>query len=331
MAQAPRILTVILNWRTAEMTLRAVAAARVAMQDLPGEIVVVDNDSRDGSYERLRGELADIEGLRVLQSGRNGGFGAGNNVGIRAGFADGGRPDLVYILNSDAFPEPDAIRALYTYLRDNPEVGFAGSYIRGEDGVDHTTCFRFPSVASEFETAARTGPVSRLLARKIVTIGVPAQSGPVDWLAGASVMMRQDVLDKIGLFDEGFFLYYEETDLCFRAAQAGWRTHFVRESVVTHIGSVSTGMKGWESVPEYWFDSRWRYFHKRGGGFYALAATLSRLGGEGLFALRRLLQPSLSAGRKNFSRHLLKHTISRVGRPLESGALNRPDRIRSVS
>ena len=103
------LLTIILNWRSAEMTLRATAAALVAMQGIAGEITIVDNASGDGSFETMTAAVADRgwTRVRVLQAGRNGGFGAGNNFGIRAGLADGSRPDLIYILNSDAFPAPD--------------------------------------------------------------------------------------------------------------------------------------------------------------------------------------------------------------------------------
>ncbi len=158
---SPTVLTVILNWRTAEMTLRAVAAAELAMSGIAGEITVVDNDSGDGSFETLTAALAGHPRIRVVQSGRNGGFGAGNNVGVRLGLRDGSRPDFVYFLNSDAFPAGDAILKLLEYLGTHPTVGFAGSFIHGPDGEPHITCFRFPSAASEFEGAARSGPISR--------------------------------------------------------------------------------------------------------------------------------------------------------------------------
>jgi glycosyltransferase involved in cell wall biosynthesis len=160
----PTVLTVLLNWRTAEMTLKAAAAAERAMAGIAGGIVVVDNDSGDGSHEVMAAALHDNPRIRVVQSGRNGGFGAGNNVGIKLGLADGTRPDFVYILNSDAFPAPDAIRLLLDYLVAHPKVGIVGSYIHGPEGEAHTTCFRFPSVASEFEGAARTGPITRAFA-----------------------------------------------------------------------------------------------------------------------------------------------------------------------
>ena len=185
----PTVLTVILNYKTAAMTLQSVNAALAAMQEIKGEVVVVDNYSQDGSFEALQAQVpADV---RVIQSGHNGGFGAGNNVGIRAGLSDGGRPDYVYVLNSDAFPDVDAIRHLLDTLEQNPNAGFAGSYIHGDDGIPHLTTFRFPSIASEFEGAVRFGPVSRLLAHRAVPVPIPDRTRTVDWLAGASLMMRR--------------------------------------------------------------------------------------------------------------------------------------------
>lgn len=311
-SEGPTVLTVLLNWRTADMTIRAALSAEAAMDGVPGAITVVDNDSGDGSFEAMGTALAAHPRIRVLQAGRNGGFGAGNNFGIRAGLPDGSRPDFVYILNSDAFPAADAIVQLRDYLQSHPRVGMVGSYIHGPEGDPHVTCFRFPSVASEFESAARTGPISRLLAHRKVPIGVPEASGPVEWLAGASMMMREEVVQKVGLFDENFFLYFEETDLCRRAAEAGWATHFVRESRVEHIGSVSTGMKSWVRVPGYWFDSRWRYFRKAGGPGYAVLATLAHLAGAAISRTRRLLHRRPSNEPQRFLRDLIGHALRQV-------------------
>ncbi|MCB1389360.1 MAG: glycosyltransferase family 2 protein [Rhodobacteraceae bacterium] len=303
------VLCVILNWRTAEMTLKATEAAITAMEGIPGAITIVDNDSQDGSFETMSEAARDWPRVRVLQSGRNGGYGAGNNFGIRAGLPDGSKPDYVYILNSDAFPAPDAIRALVDYLDGNPEAGFAGSHIHGEDGVPHTTAFRFPSIASEFEGAAKTGPISKLLRKAVVAPDLPVVTGRVDWLAGASVLMRQGVLDRIGLFDEAFFLYFEETDLCRRAMLAGWPTVYVVESRVMHLGSVSTGMKEWRRVPDYWFRSRRYYFEKNHGRPYAMVATAAHVAGLGVYGLRVLLQRKPKVNPPHFLRDLLRHSF----------------------
>lgn len=314
----PRVLTIVLNWRTPEMSLKATDAARRAMQGIAGEIVVVDNASGDGSFEAMQVGAAEWDSVRVVQSGHNGGFGAGNNVGMRVGLSDGGRPDYVYILNSDAFPAPDAIAALLAHLEANPQTGLAGSYIHGPDGAAHVTCFRFPSILGEFEGAARIGLISRLLHACTVPLPVPETTQRVDWLAGASLMIRQEVLEEIGGFDEAFFLYFEETDLCLRASRAGWGTDFVATSRVEHIGSVSTGMKGWDRVPAYWFASRRHYFAKNYGAAYMALVTLAHVLGAGLGAIWRVIRRKSASRPPHFLRDLvlgdLRAALSGMGR-----------------
>ncbi len=323
-----RLLTVILNWRTPEMTLQSAEAALQALQSIAGALVIVDNDSGDGSFERLSAEVAargwDIgpQTVRVLQSGRNGGFGAGNNFGIRAGMPDGSKPDFVYILNSDAFPEAQAIAALLVHLQLHPATGFAGSYIHGPDGLPHRSAFRFPSIAAEFEAQIKFGPVSRILRNSIVAQPIPLATGRVDWLAGASLMMRQSVLDQIGLFDETFFLYFEETDLCRRAALAGWPTDYVLESRIVHIGSVSTGMKEWRRVPQFWLDSRLHYFMKNHGRAYTCAATLSHIAGGILWRARILIQRKDRGDPPLYLTDLTLHALRAATKSLFRGAIS---------
>lgn len=305
----PSVLTVILNYKTAAMTLESAHAARLAMRGLDGAITIVDNDSQDGSYEFLCEHTADWPEVHVIQSGRNGGFGAGNNIGIRAGLPDGRRPDYVYLQNPDAFPEPDAIRTLCAHMQDNPTCGFAGSSIHGEDGAPHMAAFRFPSILSEIDAGAHTGIISRLLHNHRVTYDLPSKVCAVDWCSGASVMFRQDMLDQIGLFDETFFLYFEETDLCRRAWNDGWVGTYVPEARAMHIGSVSTGMGRWKRVPKYWFDSRAHFFRKHHGGLYLALVTGAYLFGAGIWKLRRLVERKEERIPPHFLRDLVDHTI----------------------
>ena len=311
---APSINIILLNWRTPDMTLEAAEAALSEMDGLDAGLTIVDNDSGDGSFEKLSAAAQERGWLQtgrvaVVQSGWNGGFGAGNNYGIRQGMPDGRRADLVYLLNSDALPQPGSIRALADYISTHPKVGIACSRLRGTDDVPHSTAFRFPGIASEFEQTSRTGPVTKLLRKYVVALPQPVTSGRVDWSAGASMMIRMDVLDRIGLFDEGFVLYYEETDLCRRAADAGWQTHYIVESLVLHIGSVSTGMKGWKRPPDYWYDSRRRYYEKHHGRIGALLATAAHLAGAGLFRLRCLLARRKSDMPPGHLSYLTRHAL----------------------
>ncbi|MBP7680248.1 MAG: glycosyltransferase family 2 protein, partial [Deltaproteobacteria bacterium] len=192
-----KLLCVILNYKTAEMTLDAIRAARAALTTLDHRIDVVDNDSQDGSFERLTAAVAEAgwPDVRVVQSGHNGGFGAGNNVALRAALLEPEPPEFLYILNSDAFPAPDAIEALVRFLEQHPRAGIAGSFIHGPDGDPHLTAFRFPSVASEALSGFRLGVLKRLLPEREVPIHpMPSETQRVDWLAGASMMFRRELL-----------------------------------------------------------------------------------------------------------------------------------------
>lgn len=139
----PSVQVVVLNWRTPEMSLQAAESAMRELQGLEGGVTIVDNDSGDGSFEALQAGVAargwPADRVAVVQSGWNGGYGAGNNHGIRQGLPDGRRPDLVYLLNSDAIAQPGAIRALVDYLGAHPEAGIACSRLRGTDDVPHST------------------------------------------------------------------------------------------------------------------------------------------------------------------------------------------------
>ena len=321
---AGSVQVIILNWRTAPMTLRAAEAAIAAMAGIEGVITLIDNDSGDGSFDHIRAEaaargwLADGR-VRVLQSNRNGGFGAGNNAAMRVPLP--APADYLLILNSDSFPTPGMIRLMRDYLEAHPEVGLVGSRVSGTDGHHHETHFRFPTIASELEGAARTGPISRLLSRRIVALDRPETSGPVDWVAGASLMIRAGLIRQLGGFDEAFFLYFEETDLCLRAARAGWQTHYLPEAEVIHVGSASTGMKGWVLPPDYWFASREHYFRRNHGRAYALAATAAHIVGLAIRRLRVWMgRPDLDFPRGKTGK-LLRHALGpgqprRIDHPL---------------
>ena len=302
MASNPSVLVVLLNYRTALMTLRA---ARAALADMPAsaEMVIVDNASGDGSAQVLRHGIAEMrQGARVrlILSEVNGGFGAGNNLGLHSRMSNGSAPDFFYVLNSDAFPDKGCIATMLGHLQAHPKAGFAASHVRGEDGVDHTTAFRFPSIAGEFEGAVRIGVISRALRNAVVAPPLPTVARKVDWAAGASVMIRAQTLDDIGHFDEKFFLYFEETDLMRRAKNAGWACWYVPDARVVHIGSVSTGMKEWQRMPAYWFASRRHYFVKNHGRFYAACAWGARVTGTAIHLLRCKLTGRASQEPTNF-------------------------------
>jgi len=306
---------VVVNFRTSEMTLRALHALLREMEAIPSaRAIVVDNDSGDGSLERLAAGVRAMgaeERISVIASGRNGGFGFGVNMGVRQALAAPDQADAIYLLNSDAFPDPGALRELIAFQEAHPEAAITGSYIHGPDGEPHITSFRFPTLPGEMVSNLGLGIVSRLLSRWEVAIPVPTAPRRVDWLAGASMLIRREVFDHIGLFDEGFFLYYEETDFCRRAARAGFETWYVPASSVAHVGGGSTGVKD-TSRPRaaYWFESRNRYFLRHHGRLYLFAANVSWVLTFAAWRIRRRIQGKPDPDPPGLLRDFLRHALA---------------------
>jgi GT2 family glycosyltransferase len=188
-------------------------------------------------------------------------------------------------------------------------VGIAGSYIHGVDGEPHLTAFRFPSLMSEFTESLRLSLVAPLLDRYRVQMPLPQHDTVLDWVAGCSMLIRRTVFDAIGLFDEGFFLYFEETDFCRRSAAAGFATAYVPASRVAHVGSASTGSTNWKRYPSYWFESRRRYFRKQHGEPYFWGATAARLAAGSLWRLRCALRGTPVNEPSHQTRDLFLHSV----------------------
>jgi len=316
-----KLLAVILNYKTAEMTLDSVRSLMKELESIPdSKVTIVDNDSDDGSIDLIREGIASegwTDRVRVIASDYNGGFAYGNNFAIAPALEALDKPDYLYLLNSDAFPDTGCVTRLVDYLDSNPSVGIAGSYVHGPDGDPHETAFRFPSVYSDLEAPLGIGIVSRLLDRWIVALPIPEETRRVDWLAGASMLVRREVVDEIGLLDDTYFLYFEETDFCLRAFRADWMTHYVRDSSVTHIGSVSTGMKDRsKSTPSYWYASRHHYFLKNHGRLTLWAANLVYVFGSVICRIRyKLIGRSMTHTSHHHLRDFIRYNFRLGSRP----------------
>jgi GT2 family glycosyltransferase len=290
-----RTLVVVVNYRTPDLTVDCLSSLAAEVAANPGlRAVVVDNGSGDDSATRIEAAIA-ARGWRwaeLLRLACNAGYGAGNNAALRPALTAGQPPDDLLLLNSDTLVRPGAVGALTGFLAERPAVGLVGCRLEAPDGTPRRSAFRFPNLASELDGALQFGPVSRLLRRWWVAPPVASVPRPADWLAGAALLVRRAVFESVGLFDEAYFLYYEDVDLCRRAWQAGWSCWYLPASRVVHLVGRSSGLNSarHQPPPDYWFAGRRRYFLKHHGAAYALAADAAQALGLGLRAGRWALQ-----------------------------------------
>jgi N-acetylglucosaminyl-diphospho-decaprenol L-rhamnosyltransferase len=291
------VVVVIVNYRTAPLTIASLRALAPEIAACPGvTAVVVENASGDDSSARIRSAITEAgwSWVTFIESERNGGYAAGNNLAIRPRLDGAVGPDYFLLLNPDTEVRPGAVTALVDFMEQHPAVGVAGSSLLNPDGAAWATAFRFPSVLGELESGVRLGPVTRLLDRWVVPMKMGEEPRQVDWVPGASMLVRRQVFETVGLMDEEYFLYFEETDFCLQARRAGWSCWYVPASRVMHIAGQSTGVTDREAAPrrrpQYLFDSRRRYFVKNHGLGYAALADLAWSLGFASWRVRRRLQ-----------------------------------------
>ena len=232
-------------------------------QGLRTEIIVVDNASSDGSVEMLRAEFPNV---RLIANERNLGFTRGNNQGLALS-----RGRYVLFLNPDTEVVGDALATMVHYMDDHPDVGALGPLLRYPDGSVQSSRRRFPTLGTAlFEsTLLELWWPGNPWARRYRMADWPDDvEQEVDWVVGACLLARREVLDQVGGFDEGFFMYSEEMDLCRRIKAAGWRVVYLPSAQVIH----HEGKSSEQVVPArhiHFQTSKVRYFRKYHGSWAA--------------------------------------------------------------
>ncbi len=201
----------------------------------PLEVIVVDNGSRDGGAEAARQEFPQIT---LLTTPRNVGFAAGANLGIRQG-----KGAYVLLLNPDTVVAPGALTRMVTFLQATPDAGAVGPRLLDPDGSLQLSCRAFPGrwmvLAHRYALLTRLCPENPLTRRYLLTDWDHAEVRSVDWVSGACLMTTRDVLARVGLLDEGFFLFNEDVDFCKRVWAAGFKVYYVPDAVVQHDIGIS--------------------------------------------------------------------------------------------
>ena len=207
-------------------------------------IVVVDNASRDGSVDAaLR---ADPE-LEVVRSEANVGFSTAVNLGAARFESD------VLVVNPDAVVEPGAVKAMVAVLDHDAEVGIVGPRIENPDGSLYPSARTFPAMGDAMGHAfvGLVAPRNRYTRRYRMLDWDHATAARVDWVSGACLLARRACFDALGGFDESYFMYLEDVDLCWRAHRAGWAVAYEPAARVVHVQGVSTDQRPYRMIAEH--------------------------------------------------------------------------------
>jgi GT2 family glycosyltransferase len=228
----PPIAVAIVNYNTRQDLGACLASLKL---DPPSELVVVDNASTDDSVEMVR---ADYPWVILHANKRNLGYGSAANQAVTACHAQ-----YVLLLNSDTILQHGALEALIHYLDENPRVAIVGPRILNLGGTLQPSCFPFPTPVDAFldvSNLSRLVHYVPILRESYLRTWSHTQARQVPWVCGAALAIRRSAFEVVGGFDASFFMYFEEVDLCYRLACAGWEIHFAPVADVIHTGGKST-------------------------------------------------------------------------------------------
>lgn len=330
MPDAKKLLIVILNYKVTALTIDCLRSLSPEVAATPGvRVAVLENGTGEADYHTLRQAIADNgwgEWVSLSRVMPNRGFCGGNNVILREALAAPEPPEYIQLLNADTIVKPGALSALTAFMDAHPKVGIAGSRLLSPDGSDQAPAFRFPRILGEFAGPLGFGPVSRLLHRSTMVFPHPGRSVKVEWVPGASMILRTRMLQQIGILDEDLYTYFDDIDLCWRARAAGWETWYVHDSVVIHLEGASTGIH--HARPkrraDYWFEARRRCFLNNFGPVRTALIDMTFIVAWSLRRLRRRFQPGPDLDPPHFLSDFIRHSVLTTGfkiRPVRNPAL----------
>ena len=275
---APRseLAVVVVTYNSAATILACLRS--IGTDGVTAEIVVLDNASTDGTVDLIRREFPAV---RLIASSSNAGFGCGCNRAWRET-----RAPYVLLLNPDAQLQPGAALALLEFARARPRAGLVGPRLLNPDGTLQHSCFRFPNLRM-----VQTGLFFDLPIDSPRNGRYPEAdyewARPVEHLLGACLLVRRAAVEQIGLLDEGFFMYFEETDLCYRMQAAGWQNWYTPSATALHVGAHSTSRDP-ERMSAIFFQSQARFWRKHYPWRQQVALKCLTILGLGVWSARTL-------------------------------------------
>lgn len=279
---------IIVNWNTRALLAQCLESVYTHSPDGEFEVFVVDNASTDGSAQMVRERFPQVQ---MIENSENVGFARANNQAIR--LARGG---YVLLLNSDAIVLPGAISAMVTFMKQHEMIGVLGPALLDEEENVQLSWARFPTIWSELRGVHHRDREPFL---DSIQSGQPVEAYQVDWMAGACLLVRRETIDQVGLMDERFFLYSEETDWCWRIKAAGWHNVYYSQARVVHFEGSSSA----QDLPRTYFclhHSKILYMQKHFGVWRAALLRIGFTVLAGGKALLKLILRQASAAQVNW-------------------------------
>jgi len=301
------VSVVIVSYNTQEILRNCLEALFEHSKGVAMEVFVVDNDSHDGSAAMVKN---DFPSVMLITNHENLGFAAANNQAFALA-----RGRYIILLNPDAYIRPLSLEHSIAFMDRTPMCGLCGGKIISPEGRLEPSARRFPSALSKLLTmSGLRGTFAHSPIVNYHEFGGFAHDKPmeVDWVPGTFTIVRKKMLDEIGYFDERFYIYYEETDLCMRAKKAGWTIYFIPDAEVMHIGGASSKTRKDKTFDNkaaqvliFRMRSEWLYYRKNKGLVAMLAAAYVELLWYALRYTKNLLLPSREGEKKRIAALLI--------------------------
>lgn len=269
---AAEVSVAVVNYNTRELLARCL---ETVFSEGASNVVVVDNASADGSAPYVRDRFP---GVQLIENKANLGYGAAANQAVQ----HTSQP-FVLLLNADTELQPGCVAALATHAGGSPRAGIVAPAIVTTGGTRERSYFPFPGTLDWLLENEPLAPLVRRLPplkRRSVSFQPADSPRPVPWVMGCAMLLRREAVESMGGFDESYFMYYEEVDLCRRMADAGWEVHFTPAARVTHVGGASTSQYRTEMLIRH-FQSTLQYYSRHYSGlrlgFWLAAMHLKRV------------------------------------------------------
>jgi GT2 family glycosyltransferase len=324
--RSPEISVLLVSFNTRALLRECISSIEREAADLAHETIVVDNASRDGSADMIATEFPDV---RLIRSRVNLGFAAASNRAFRQA-----RGRYIVLLNPDAFLRPLALQRAVAHMDATPRAAVGGGRLLGPDESWRASARMFPSPLNDLlmlSGLAARFPRSRFLGRADRTWADPAQPTPADWVPGVFNIIRREALEHVGFFDDRFFLYYEEVDLCRRFKAAGYEVWYWPDIVIVHVGGASAKTiselelsAGASQLTLWRMRSALLFYRKHHGVAGAWAAMLLELWWNRVQLQRHRMSRSPEAERKALQASSLIRQMTQAWRETRGGKYSPP-------